>query len=132
MSYKVYNSQETIWLLVERLFELYSHEDLEVVLVDDGSRDGSAQVCEGLAARYGDRVVFVELARNFGEHNAVMAGLAHSQGDWVLVIDDDFQNPPETVQALVDAAREGEYDVVYSPCPGRRAPMQCDSVTCSS
>ena len=116
----VYNSEETIGLLVEKLFEMYEHETLEAVLVDDGSRDRSAQVCEGVAARYCDRVVFVQLARNFGEHNAVMAGLAHAHGDWVLVMDDDFQNPPEAVQTLVDTIRRGGYDVVYSSYPEKK------------
>lgn len=110
----VYNSEESIGRLVERLFEIDLGEPLEVVLVDDGSRDGSAKACEELTRRFQGRVTFVQLAKNFGEHNAVMAGLAHTRGDWVLVMDDDFQNPPEAVTLLVDAMRAGEYDVVYS------------------
>lgn len=110
----VYNSEGTIGALVERLFEVHRREALEVVLIDDGSRDGSAKICEELTQRYPGQVTFVQLAKNFGEHNAVMAGLTHARGDWVLVMDDDFQNPPEAVTTLVDAMRAGEYDVVYS------------------
>lgn len=110
----VYNSEETIGTVVERLFELYGAEDLEVILVDDASRDRTAEVSAELAARFHPRVVLVALARNFGEHNAVMAGLGFSHGDWVAVMDDDFQNPPETVAELLRVARQGPYDVVYS------------------
>jgi undecaprenyl-phosphate 4-deoxy-4-formamido-L-arabinose transferase len=110
----VYNSEGTIGVLVEKLFAMHRDEALEVVLIDDGSGDGSARVCVDLTKRFDGRVVFVQLARNFGEHNAVMAGLGHTRGDWVVVMDDDFQNPPEAVAVLVDAMRSGEYDVVYS------------------
>ena len=110
----VFNSQETIRQLVEQLFDMPISDSLQVVLVDDGSVDGSPQICEDLAQRFHGRVVFVQLAKNFGEHNAVMAGLTYSRGDWVVVMDDDLQNPPEAVQSLHDAARNGDYDVVYS------------------
>lgn len=115
----VHNSERTIGALAERLFEIQRDQALELILVDDGSRDGSSKVCEQLAHRFPGRVRFVELARNFGEHNAVMAGLAHSRGDWVLVMDDDLQNAPEDVQLLVKAIREGGYDVVYSKYPSK-------------
>ena len=116
----VYNSEETIGRLVDRLFELYSGEGLEVVVVDDSSRDNSATICAGLAQRFNGNVVFVQLARNFGEHNATMAGLAHTRGDYVLVMDDDFQNPPEAVAPLLQEIRGEEYDVVYSRYEDKR------------
>ena len=116
----VYNSEETIGRLVDRLFELDSDEGLEGVVVDDSSRDNSAKICAELAQRFNGKVVFVQLARNFGEHNATMAGLAHTQGDYVLVMDDDFQNPPETVAHLLQEIRGEEYDVVYSRYEDKR------------
>ena len=116
----VYNSQETIGFLVERLLEMSVAYILEVVLVDDGSQDGSSRVCEDLARRFQDNVVFVQLARNFGEHNAVMAGLTYARGERVVVMDDDLQNPPEAVQLLNDAMSDGEYDVVYSKYTRKR------------
>jgi undecaprenyl-phosphate 4-deoxy-4-formamido-L-arabinose transferase len=109
----VFNSEATLEPLVERLRgALASRYDLEVVLVNDGSADGSADACRRLAGRY-PWVRFVGLSRNFGEHTAVMAGLRYATGDCAVVIDDDFQNPPEEVAALVEKLREG-YDVVFS------------------
>src|SRR5262249_3368584 len=62
----------------------------------------------------------IKLARNFGEHNAVMAGLHHAVGDYVGIMDDDFQNPPEEVVRLVDHACTHNYDVVYTRYTRRR------------
>ena len=112
----VFNSEATLAPLVERLrAALAARYDLEVVLVNDGSADASADACRRLAEQY-SWVRFVGLSRNFGEHNAVMAGLRYATGDYAVVIDDDFQNPPEEVAALVEKLREG-YDVVFSRYP---------------
>lgn len=109
----VYRGAATIGPLVERLeAELLGHEQLEIVLVNDGSPDDSAAVCRKLAANR-PHLRFVDLARNFGEHNAVMAGLNHSTGDAVVILDDDFQNPPTEVRKLVAKLDEG-FDVVWS------------------
>lgn len=109
----VFNSEATLEALVERLrAALAGRYDLEVVLVNDGSADGSAEVCRGLAHRH-PWVRFVNLSRNFGEHNAVMAGLRYASGDCAVIIDDDFQNPPEEVASLVEKLAEG-HDVVFS------------------
>jgi len=109
----VYNGSRTIGPLVRRIHELYSDLVIEVVLVNDGSADDSEQVCLGLCDAYPDTVTFVHLARNFGEHNAVMAGLRHSRGTHVAILDDDGQNPPEEVRRLYDTALAGDHDVVY-------------------
>ena len=110
----VYNSQETIEPLVEQLLGMDLEEDLEIILVDDFSQDDSAQICERLAGRFQGNVVFLQLARNFGQHNAIMAGLTHSEGERVVAMDDDLQHPPDAVRLLNDAMRDGEFDVVYS------------------
>jgi len=109
----VFNSEATLAPLVERLRgALARRYDLEIVLVNDGSADGSGEVCRELASRH-RFVRFVDLSRNFGEHNAVMAGLRYASGDCAVIVDDDFQNPPEEVAALVEKLAQG-YDVVYS------------------
>lgn len=109
----VFNSQRTIGPLVEALFEALAGVDLEVVLVNDGSRDGSEAACLALARRFG-RVRFVSLRRNFGEFNAVLCGLNYARGRFCAIIDDDFQNPPGEILKLLRAAETSGYDVVYA------------------
>lgn len=109
----VYNAEATI----ERLSnEIISHLGrlwkLQLVLVDDGSSDRSAAACQRLHEHHPDVVTCVFLSRNFGEHNAVMAGLHYARGDYCVVMDDDFQNPPSEVRRLIDEIRKG-HDVVY-------------------
>ena len=112
----VFNSEGTLERLIVALRDaLASRYDLEVVLVNDGSVDGSGDVCRSLAERH-PFVRYVGLARNFGEHNAVMAGLCHASGDCAVIVDDDLQNPPEEIPKLVEKLREG-YDVVFSRYP---------------
>ncbi|MBL8829067.1 MAG: glycosyltransferase family 2 protein [Planctomycetaceae bacterium] len=109
----VYRGADTIGPLVDKLLEhLGDTYRLEIVLVNDGSPDHSAEVCRRLAHTHA-AVRFVNLARNFSEHNAVMAGLNHAQGDAIVIMDDDFQNPPGEVIKLVAELQRG-YDVVYS------------------
>jgi undecaprenyl-phosphate 4-deoxy-4-formamido-L-arabinose transferase len=110
----VYNGALTIGRLVQSVKqELGARFDLDIVLVNDGSpADDSAKVCRGLAEA--DACVkFVDLSRNFGEHNAVMAGFNYCAGEAAVVIDDDFQNPPEEIAKLVAKLAEG-YDVVFA------------------
>jgi len=113
----VYNGAGTIGPLVQRLLEASAERTLQIVLVDDGSLDASDEVCRSLSARHPGVVTFVKLARNFGEHNAVMAGLWHARGDYVVIMDDDFQNPPEEVGRLIDHALQHGHDIVYTYFP---------------
>ncbi|GAB3993040.1 glycosyltransferase family 2 protein [Spirosoma daeguense] len=109
----VYNSEQTIGPLVERLQTCLSGRVFEVVLVNDGSRDESERICQQLAEQH-NNVQFISLRKNFGEFNAVLCGLNHARGEYVAIIDDDFQNPPESILTLVTAAESGHYDVMYS------------------
>jgi undecaprenyl-phosphate 4-deoxy-4-formamido-L-arabinose transferase len=109
----VYNGAATIARVVERIHELYGDLRFEVVLVNDGSQDDSERVCADLVRRYRATVVFLHLARNFGEHGAVLAGLNHARGRHVATLDDDGQNPPEEVRRLYDAIRSTGRDVMY-------------------
>jgi undecaprenyl-phosphate 4-deoxy-4-formamido-L-arabinose transferase len=86
---------------------------LELVLVNDCSKDGSDAVCKKLHDDFPDTVHYLRLSRNFGEQGAVLAGLHHASGEYCVIMDDDFQNPPEEVSALLDKMELG-YDVVYS------------------
>lgn len=110
----VYRGAATVGRLVEALSALDPAGGLEVVLVNDGSPDNSGDVCRALAATARIPVTYIEHARNYGEHNAVMTGLRHARGAYVITMDDDLQNPPEEVLKLYDHARLGGWDVVYT------------------
>ena len=83
----------------------------ETVFVDDGSRDDSLGILREIAAREEGRVRVVELARNFGQHSAILAGFKQSRGEMVVTLDADLQNPPEEIPKLIAAIDEGN-DVV--------------------
>ena len=109
----VFNGSRTISGVVEEIHELYADLAIEVGLVNDGSADQSEETCRALHERYPDSVIFVHLARNFGEHNAVLAGLNHSTGAFVAILDDDGQNPPAEIRTMYDAIRAQDADVAY-------------------
>jgi glycosyltransferase involved in cell wall biosynthesis len=110
----VYNGAATIGGLVDELVKLPVEGGHEIVLVNDGSRDDSASVCEELVNRYETPITLVNLNRNFGEHNAIMAGFQHVRGDYVITMDDDMQNPPSEVVKLFNYTRSSGKDVVYT------------------
>jgi glycosyltransferase involved in cell wall biosynthesis len=110
----VYNGADTIGELVGALRALDIAGGLEIVLVVDGSPDNSLDVCKRLATEPGAPVTVLSLSRNFGEHNAVMAGLARARGAYAITMDDDLQNPPGEVKRLFEFARDGDYDAVYT------------------
>ena len=110
----IYNEQETLPELYERLIALLERLDGtgEVILVDDGSRDGSfAQMLE-MAAR-DVRFKVLQLSRNFGHQAAITAGLDFAAGNAVIMMDGDLQDPPELALTMAERWREG-YDVVYA------------------
>ena len=109
----VYNEEESLPELLRRTEAACRQlkQDYEIVLVDDGSRDSSAQLLEEAATRDGSQVVAVILNRNYGQHAAIMAGFEQCKGDVVITLDADLQNPPEEIPRLVAQAELG-YDVV--------------------
>ena len=110
----VYNGEKTIAKLVDELLSNLTTNKLEIVLVNDGSKDNSHEKCVKIYNKFKNTIKYICLARNFGEHNAVLAGLNNVTGDYAVIIDDDFQNPPDEIQKLIDFAINGRYDVVYS------------------
>lgn len=110
----VYRGAATVGKLVEALSALRPEGGLEVILVNDGSPDNSGDVCQALVGTATIPLTYIEHARNYGEHNAVMTGLRHVRGAYVITMDDDLQNPPEEVLKLYDHARLGRWDVVYT------------------
>ncbi|GAB4420206.1 MAG: glycosyltransferase family 2 protein [Anaerolineae bacterium] len=116
----VYNEEPIIDELYRRLVEVLDStgEPWELVMVNDGSYDGSAEKMRALVER-DPRVRVVNFARNFGHQNAVTAGLDHARGDAVVIIDADLQDPPEVILQLLEKWREG-YQVVYAVRSERR------------
>jgi len=109
-----YNESEVLTAFHQRLAGVLDKLSMsvEVIYINDGSTDGTLQIMEALRA--GDpRVAIVDLSRNFGKEIALSAGLDHAQGDAVVVIDADLQDPPELIPELVLKWREG-YDNVYA------------------
>jgi undecaprenyl-phosphate 4-deoxy-4-formamido-L-arabinose transferase len=110
----VYRGASTIGRLVEAVSQLKPAGGIEIILVNDGSPDDSGDVCRRLAETATVPLTYIEHARNFGEHNAVMTGLRAARGAYVINMDDDLQNPPEELIRLYDHARLGGWDVVYT------------------
>jgi glycosyltransferase involved in cell wall biosynthesis len=110
----IYNETCCIHELIKRVSEVMDStgEPWEFILVDDGSQDGSTDQIRDLA-KSDNRIKPVIFARNFGHQIAVSAGLDYSQGDAVVVIDADLQDPPEAILDLIKKWREG-YQVVYA------------------
>jgi len=109
----VYNSQDSLPELLARLSETLPGlaPRYEVILVNDGSRDGSWQVILELCERY-QWASAVNLMRNYGQHNALLCGVRMARNDTIVTMDDDLQHPPEEIHKLLARLVEG-YDVVY-------------------
>ncbi len=111
----VYNGALSIGRLVDELIaELSPKFSIEIVLVNDCSPDNSEEVCIGITKKHPNFVSFYSLAMNVGEHNAVMAALNKANGDYALIMDDDFQNPISEVIKLINYMTNNDYDVVYT------------------
>ena len=109
----VYNSEASLPELVSRLETVLSAvaHTFEVVLVNDGSRDHSWDVICRLAQAH-HWVRGIDLMRNYGQHNALLAGIRVARHEVIITLDDDLQNPPEEIPKLLDRLAEG-YGVVY-------------------
>jgi len=109
----VYNSEASLPELAARLATVLDRcaSAYELILVNDGSRDGSGQVIEGLASRH-DWIRGIDLMRNYGQHNALLCGIRAARHDITVTLDDDLQNPPEEIPKLLAKLGEG-FDVVY-------------------
>lgn len=109
-----YNEEEVLPQFHARLSAVLDNLgcDAQVIYVNDGSTDGTAVVINGLRENDG-RVVLVDLSRNFGKEIAMTAGFDHAEGEAVIVIDADLQDPPELIPELLKEFHHG-YDVVYA------------------
>jgi glycosyltransferase involved in cell wall biosynthesis len=110
----LYNTGESIGKLFDAFRDLPIAGGYELILVNDGSRDDTLKRANALLASMPIPVILVDLARNFGEHAAVLEGFRHAQGEFVVNLDDDLQNPVEEALRLLDHIRATGADVVYA------------------
>lgn len=108
----IYNEEDNIEHLVKAIASTLAKYNYEIILVDDGSVDGSAAVINRLAKR-NKRVHFISFSRNFGHQAALRAGLLYAKGDAVISLDADMQHPPKLLPKLISKWQEG-YEVVNS------------------
>lgn len=118
----VYRGHATLDELCRRLAAHFEARDesFEVLLVDDGSRDGSWERITAIASA-DPRVIGLRLTRNFGQHNATVCGMRRARGALVVTLDEDLQNPPEEIAKLVDCLHASSADVVYGVPERRRS-----------
>ena len=111
----VFNEENNLPELIRRCLATCDkmEKSYELILIDDGSRDNSPKFIQAAAEKENGKVVGVLLNRNYGQHAAVMAGFAQAEGDYVVTLDADLQNPPEEIPRIIEKMEEG-FDVVGS------------------
>src|SRR5256886_4402910 len=109
----LYNAEKTLPALHQEISALQVPGGHELIIVNDGSRDGTEAVALKLTRESHLPMKFLSLSRNFGEHNAVLAGLRAVSGRYVVIMDDDLQNPPAEALKLLAVAEAEKRDVVF-------------------
>jgi len=119
----VYRSQYTLEELCSRIKAVFADQpgrDFEIILVNDSSPDASWEVMRKLH-EVDNRIKIINLARNYGQHSAIYCGLQYFSGDYVILMDDDLQNPPEEIPKLIQAMEvDPEVDVVFGNYNGKK------------
>jgi glycosyltransferase involved in cell wall biosynthesis len=111
----VYNGEKTIEELFVRTKAVFDklNKSFEVVFVEDNGQDASWKIISNLHKQYAHIVKGIKLARNFGQHNALLCGFKNSSGNFVITIDDDLQIPPEEIEKLIQTYDAEEHELVY-------------------
>ena len=119
----VYNSEHTLQELYTRLEKVFREtikEEFELILVDDGSKDRSFEVMKELRDK-DSRVKIIQMARNFGQHPALLCGFAHAKGEFIVTMDDDLQHQPEELPKMINVMNErDDVDVIIASYEGRK------------
>ena len=113
----VYNSSSIIGNLTSDILntskDISNIDDIELILVNDCSSDDTWLKISKLTEDNKDSVIGINLMKNYGQHNAIMAGLKIAKGDYILLMDDDYQHPPNEIPKILNKIFEG-YDVCYT------------------
>jgi undecaprenyl-phosphate 4-deoxy-4-formamido-L-arabinose transferase len=109
----IYNEEKNIPSLLSRLMPVLDSlkNEYEVIFVDDGSRDGSMDLLKQAVQKYPQKIRIIELARNFGQHPALLAAFRYASGKHIITLDADLQNPPEEIPKILEQLEKG-FDVV--------------------
>jgi len=109
-----YKGAKTLSKLVDELLLTFKDHKVEIIIVNDSSPDSTHIDSKILLKKYPNKITYLKLSKNFGEHSATMAGLRHSEGGLVVIMDDDFQNPPDEALKLVLYSLKNDHDVVFT------------------
>ena len=108
-----FNAKDNISRLCKELLKVFDKFKIQIVIINDCSQDNTHEECLKLIEEHRNELSYIKLSKNVGEHNAVMAGLKYSLGDWIIIMDDDFQNPPSEALKLLNYSLSHQFDVVY-------------------
>lgn len=109
-----YNEESSLPIFYKEVCKVakeMNNEDFEFIFIDDGSSDGTLKYLKKIAEN-DTRIVYISFSRNFGKEAAMYAGLSHSKGDWVAILDADMQDPPSLLPKMYEYVSSGEYDSV--------------------
>ena len=111
----VYNGEKTLEALHSEIVSYCNEAQLkyEIVFVNDCGPDNSITVLKKLQKSFPEQIKLIELTRNYGQHNAIIAGFSACEGDLIVTMDEDLQHQPKDIQKLLEKQQEGDYDVVY-------------------
>lgn len=116
----VYNEEQNIRPLFERIIQALEGIDYEVIYVDDGSRDHTLRELYSISH---PRLKVVEFRKNYGQSLALMAGIEHAEGEFIATMDGDLQNDPSDIPAMLQIAETGDYDMVAGERANRKDGM---------
>lgn len=105
----VYNEEDNVQLLADKVAESLSEFRYELILVDDGSTDKTRQRAKEIS---NPNVFLIELKKNYGQSLALAAGIDYAKGDYIITLDGDLQNDPSDIPMMIDVLEDGDYDVV--------------------
>lgn len=119
----LYNAQASVGQLTTRILALRGIGKKEIMYINDGSTDDTDRTVRALATK-NKHIKYIQLTRNFGQHNAILVGLRYTRGNVVVCLDDDLQTPPEESVLLLKAMSAKHADVVYGQYETNEDPVR--------